>query len=62
MPKVLSPQALRALNEAQERHKDRDALEAKQAALQSALEIGGPKGLEPTRYNDWERKGIAYDF
>ena len=25
-------------------------------------EIGGPKGLEPTRYGDWERKGIAVDF
>ena len=25
-------------------------------------EIGGTKGLEPTRYGDWERKGICYDF
>ncbi len=25
-------------------------------------EIGGPKGKEPTRYGDWERKGICYDF
>jgi hypothetical protein len=25
-------------------------------------ELGGPKGLEPTRYGDWERKGIAVDF
>lgn len=25
-------------------------------------EIGGPKGLEPTRYGDWERKGICVDF
>jgi len=25
-------------------------------------EINGPKGLEPTRYGDWERKGITYDF
>jgi len=24
--------------------------------------LGGPKGLEPTRYGDWERKGIASDF
>ena len=23
---------------------------------------GGPKGPEPTRYGDWERKGIASDF
>jgi hypothetical protein len=27
-----------------------------------AKEIGGPKGLEPTRYGDWERKGIVSDF
>jgi hypothetical protein len=25
-------------------------------------EAGGPSGLEPTRYGDWERKGICYDF
>jgi exopolysaccharide production protein ExoQ len=25
-------------------------------------ETGGPKGLEPTRYGDWERKGRAVDF
>ena len=27
-----------------------------------AKEIGGPSGPEPTRYGDWERKGICYDF
>jgi hypothetical protein len=25
-------------------------------------EIGGPAGPEPTRYNDWERKGRVSDF
>lgn len=25
-------------------------------------EFGGPKGVEPTRYKDWERKGVARDF
>ncbi len=25
-------------------------------------EIGGPKGPDPTRYGDWERKGRAIDF
>jgi hypothetical protein len=25
-------------------------------------ETGGPKGPEPTRYGDWERKGRAIDF
>jgi hypothetical protein len=27
-----------------------------------AKEVGGPKGPEPVRYGDWERKGIASDF
>ncbi len=27
-----------------------------------AKEIGGPKGLEPTRYGDWERRGRCIDF
>jgi hypothetical protein len=26
------------------------------------VEVGGPAGLEPTRYSDWERQGIASDF
>jgi len=25
-------------------------------------EIGGPKGKEPTRYGDWEKKGRISDF
>lgn len=25
-------------------------------------EVGGPSGPEPTRYGDWERKGICVDF
>lgn len=27
-----------------------------------AEETGGPKGQEPTRYGDWENKGICSDF
>jgi len=27
-----------------------------------ATETGGPKGLEPTRYGDWESKGRCIDF
>ena len=54
--KVLTPEARRALDEAAARH----AAEAK--AAEEAAELGGPKGLEPTRFGDWERKGIAVDF
>ena len=31
--------------------------------LQEAVtEINGPRGLEPTRYGDWESKGRCVDF
>jgi hypothetical protein len=41
--------------------------EARRAALaklteKKPAEIGGPKGPEPTRYGDWERKGLISDF
>jgi hypothetical protein len=26
------------------------------------IEHGGPRGLEPTRYGDWERNGKCVDF
>lgn len=26
------------------------------------VEIGGPKGPEPTRYGDWEKNGRCTDF
>ena len=28
----------------------------------SPKEFGGPKGPNPTRYGDWERKGRCVDF
>jgi hypothetical protein len=55
--KVLTPAAQRALAEAEARRK---AAEAHAAAL--APEDGGPAGPEPTRFGDWERKGLAVDF
>lgn len=39
-----------------------DARRQKEAKTELPPENGGPKGLEPTRYGDWERKGIAVDF
>ena len=54
--KPLTPAARRALEEAAARH----AAEAEAATR--TPEQGGPKGLEPTRFGDWERKGIAVDF
>ena len=51
----LSPEARRALAEAEER---------RQAAVdaQRPKELGGRGGLEPTRFGDWEKDGITHDF
>ncbi|WP_299623119.1 DUF1674 domain-containing protein [Pelagibius sp.] len=35
---------------------------AKAAEQARPKEIDGPSGPEPTRYGDWERKGICVDF
>lgn len=54
--KQLSPEAIRALEEAEAR---------RQAAPRQELptEINGRRqGEEPTRYGDWEKKGLAVDF
>ena len=51
----LTPEARRALAEAEERRK---------AAAEAARpkELGGRDGPEPVRYGDWENKGIAVVF
>jgi hypothetical protein len=55
--KELTEAAKRALAEAEARR-----IEAAQHAAARAKEYQGPKGPEPTRYGDWEVKGIASDF
>jgi hypothetical protein len=55
--KELTPAAERALAEAEARRKAAEA-----NARPAAKEVQGPKGPEPTRYGDWETKGIASDF
>lgn len=55
--KKLTPAAQRALDEAKARRN------AQKAQLEARPEeTDGPKGAEPTRYGDWERGGITYDF
>ncbi|PZU59225.1 MAG: DUF1674 domain-containing protein [Brevundimonas sp.] len=51
----LSETARQALLEAAERR-------AAQAPTPAEVEHGGPRGPEPTRYGDWEKKGLAIDF
>lgn len=52
----LPPAARRALAEAEARRR------AAEKAAPLPTEEGGPQGPEPTRFGDWERKGIATDF
>ena len=55
--KPLTPAAQRALAEAAERRAEIDCRTAERPK-----EINGQRGPEPTRYGDWEKKGIASDF
>jgi hypothetical protein len=58
MPKhktTLTPEARRALAEAEARRKSR-------SVEPLPKEVNGRAGPEPTRYGDWETKGIASDF
>ena len=48
--------AEQALKEAEER-KNKNKTTSKMPK-----EIGGPEELEPTRYGDWEKKGLISDF
>jgi hypothetical protein len=56
-PRVLTPAARRALAEAEERRRLRDA-----AAEARPAEVGGRGGPDPVRYGDWEKGGICWDF
>ena len=51
----LTDAARRALLEAAERR-------ANAGTKGLPAEHGGPRGPEPTRYGDWEKKGLAVDF
>ena len=55
--KKLTPAAERALAEAAARRAEID-----RKVAERSKELGGRKGREPTRYGDWEAKGIASDF
>lgn len=53
--KPLSPEAQRALAEAEARRQATPELKLPR-------EVNGREGPEPTRFGDWEKKGIASDF
>ena len=53
----LAPAAQRALAEAQARRAEID-----RRSKQQPKEVAGRGGLEPVRYGDWEKNGLASDF
>ena len=48
--------------EAQKDEQDSETEHENGKRPQAQREIGGPKGLEPTRYGDWEKGGRCIDF
>jgi hypothetical protein len=58
------PEAVAArIREAGERaRQEADARRAREQTHSLPPERGGPKGPEPTRYGDWEKKGLISDF
>jgi len=55
--KELPPAAIRALEEAKARRAEID-----RRAAERAKELPARDGLDPARYGDWEKNGIASDF
>ena len=55
-PRVLTPEARRALAEAEERRQKQSA------EPKPPREVGGRNGPDPTRFGDWEKGGITSDF
>jgi len=61
LPLPLTPQSSPTAGRAEAAQAGQHA-SAHDEAHASPREEGGPKGLEPTRYNDWEQKGRCTDF
>ena len=55
--RALTPEAQRALAEAEARRQS-----YREAEARLPKEIGGRGGKEPGRYGDWEVKGLTSDF
>lgn len=41
---------------------DNNNVQIQKKPVSPVKEIGGPKGPEPTRFGDWEKKGRCIDF
>lgn len=54
---------LEELEEGKHPYQEQEPLEPHPGGVNPATgEVGGPRGPEPTRYGDWERKGRVTDF
>lgn len=53
--KTLTPEARRALEEAEARRRS-------MPEVKLPREVNGRPGPEPTRFGDWENKGLTSDF
>ena len=55
--KPLSPEAERALAEAEARRRAQA-----EKTIDAPAEVGGQTGPDPVRFGDWEKAGIVSDF
>ena len=60
-PKALNPDTEHAPERAPENAPEH-APEKPEQDQPELVEHGGPKGLEPTRFGDWEKNGRCSDF
>ena len=63
-PKALNPDTERAPEHASENAPEHapEKPEKPEQDQPDLVEHGGPKGLEPTRFGDWEKNGRCSDF
>ena len=54
--------AARIAEAARRANAEAEARRAAEIKQELPPELGGRKGPEPTRYGDWEKKGIVSDF
>jgi hypothetical protein len=59
MPKIKDSSVLSKSPIGEDQHAKGNTVQDTEA---KQTEQGGPKGLEPTRYGDWEQKGRCIDF
>jgi hypothetical protein len=61
-PKKTSEKAARIAEAAKRALAEAEARRKAAAGPNLAKEVGGQAGPEPTRYGDWEKKGMISDF